>query len=194
MKILGGGKKPKRYFTESGITAYTTLRESEKNTQGKPESAINALSKAGKEKIAAVAVNSQKYAQDPVIAMRMIQIEHEERISTAEYRIGNLQEEMRSMQLRREEAQQALLALPEPTVSTRIRTVRSLIVELVNAYARSREIGHGDIWNRIYKEYSIQSQTNVRLHATKEKIKQLDWIEKSGDINLLYAIAKEILT
>ncbi len=181
--IWGTGKRPMKYFKEKGIVTYINLREGFRGNrfQASKDSMLLQNSKE------ALSNKVFDYSKDPVIAMRMVQIAQEERIAA-------LEQKQYQSEVRQAEAHQALLAFPEASVSTRVRTVRSLIVELVNAYARSREIGHGDIWNRIYKEYSIQSQTNVRLHATKEKIKQLDWIEKSGDINLLYAIAKEILT
>lgn len=180
-----------RYFTKQGVMTYMNLKDMKgKNRQAKTSFVSHNETKNNKSqeyKGKELIVNKVfDYATDPIISMRLKQLEHEERLHLVEERTESL--------LRRtEEAQQYLLEFPEATVEAPQRSIRTFVVEYVNMYVEKTGLTHREIWNKLYKEYSIRMKVNLRQRSTKENVKQLDYIDQKGNIEALYAIAKEIL-
>lgn len=186
---LGGGKKPRRFFTELGVTAYGNLKDKtfKGNQHPKREGpSLYSLQTQIVEKAFTKNHEVVPFSQDPIIAMRVKQIEHESRIEAIE----SLMEMQRIEQTA---AEQKLLSFPESSKEAPKRTVRSLVVEYVSAFAQNSKLPHNIVWGKIYKEYSIRTKINLRIRAKASKLSVLEYVEQNGDIEILYAIAKEIL-
>lgn len=187
---MGGGKRPRRFFTELGITVYANVKDGTRNNQHKTKGEVSTLYVQSKTKIAEAAffAKHQKsgFASDPIIAMRITQLEQEERLNRLEHL-----EEKRAIEAI--ESEKLLLSLPEPTKQAPKRTVRSLVVECVTLHAKSNGIPHNIVWSKLYKEYSIRTKINLSIRAKASKLSVLEYVEQNEDIEILYAIAKEIL-
>lgn len=183
---MGGGKRPRRFFTEIGIEVYQTIKDKSRNNQFSKKEEFNSLYTKKKETTALRAYHNIDFSSDPIIAMRVLQLEQESRIQ----RLEKL-EETRSIHA--VESEKLLLSLPEPTKQAPQRTVRSLVVEYINSYAQNSGIPHAVVWGKLYKEYSIRTKVNLRMRAKASKLPVLEYVEQNGDIEILYAIAKEIL-
>jgi len=200
---LGGGKKPKRYFTELGLTVYATVKD--KTFKGnrfdkrvgptllQPQTSIAEYAHKQKQQ-------ARELLQDPIIAqleslieIRALQLDQEKRIKEQEERITRLESLSEIKRIEQITSEQKLLSFPEPTKQAPQRTVRSLVVEYVNAYANNTGLPHNVVWSKIYKEYSIRTRINLKTRAKSHKLSALEYVEQNGDIEILYAIAKEIL-
>lgn len=201
---LGGEKKPKRYFTELGVTIYGTIKNISNGNQYIPTKGAEHPLKESKLKLAEYAHEQKqqtKYLlQDPIIAqleslieIRAIQLDQEKRIKEQEERILRLESLSEIKRIEQITSEQKLLAFPEPKKQAPQRTVRSLVVEYVNAYAHNTGLPHNVVWSKIYKEYSIRTRINLKTRAQSHKLSPLEYVEQNGDIEILYAIAKEIL-
>lgn len=200
----GNGQKPKLFFTENGLLVYLSLREGIKSNRYMPYKDSIHLQNT-KELITNKVVESHNHVQpvsdDPIMAqlqnmmmIRQEQLKQQEELNKMRGDLGDLQEQMRVVILNKQEAQQELLSLPEPNVLAPVRTVRSLVVECVNTFVKKTNVPYQDVWNKLYKEYSIRLHENIRQRSGKLKLSQLEYIELHGDMEVLYAISKEILS
>ena len=186
---MGGGKRPRRFFTERGVSVYQTIKDKPRNNQYNrlPEKEeFNSLYTKKKETTALRAYDINSFAQDPIISMRMKQLEQESRIQ----RLENIEE---TRKLESMVAEKELLALPTPIKQAPQRTVRSLVVECVRLYSQKSDIAYNVVWSKLYKEYSIRTKINLSKRAKSNNLPALEYVDQSGDIETLYAIAKEIL-
>lgn len=200
---MGGGKKPRRFFTELGLSVYETIKDKPRNNQYNklPEKKeFNSLYTRKKESTALQANNINTLSCDPIIAqleslieIRAIQLDQERRIQEQEERITRLESLSEIKRIEQITSEQKLLTFPEPKKQAPQRTVRSLVVEYVNAYAHNTGLPHNVVWSKIYKEYSIRTRINLKTRAQSHKLSPLEYVEQNGDIEILYAIAKEIL-
>lgn len=200
---MGGGKRPRRFFTELGITVYGNVKDKTYNGN-RHKKEVGPTLYSPQASIAEKAHTQQRrdvlVLNDPIIAqleslidVRTRQLQQEQRIQEQESRLHVLESLAEVRRIEQLSAEQKLLSFPEAKKQAPQRTVRSLVVEYVNSYAQATGLAHNIVWGKIYKEYSIRTKINLNMRAKAEKLAQLEYVELNGDIEILYAIAKEIL-
>ena len=74
------------------------------------------------------------------------------------------------------------------------KETRAKVRDLVDWYvAKSIDIGHKVVWNKLYKEFLLRYKINVKARAKDKKISTLSYIESINKMEELFAIASEIL-
>lgn len=121
-----------------------------------------------------------------LVAQAQMMLDHERRLAA-------LEEQMQAQQSDRKEAEQLMLALPEPTVPAPEKTTRANLNERVRSSAKTRQLPYSFIWNQLYKELKYRKSFDVETRAQHCKKERLDIIEEAGLLPDLYAIACEVL-
>lgn len=74
------------------------------------------------------------------------------------------------------------------------KETRAKVRDLVDWYvAKSIDVGHKVVWNKLYKEFLLRYKINVKSRAKDKKISTLSYIETINRMEELFAIASEIL-
>jgi len=70
---------------------------------------------------------------------------------------------------------------------------RAIITKSVNEYARNAEVSHRDAYVYLYREYGYRTHCNPSVSAKNRGMKIIDYIDSEGQIDLLAAIAQDII-
>ncbi len=133
---------------------------------------------------------------DPIMVMaktaldlRRHQVEQERRLAEHDQRLA-------AIEASQQQSRQNLAALPAPTVELdelpMIKNCRLAVDDLVSLTGN----GHHAIWTEAYKQYDLRQSVNLTKRIErynegkrpKDKISKLAYVEKFGDINVLYSI------
>lgn len=127
---------------------------------------------------------------DPFLAMldgvKTLYVQQQElaaRQSHVENRIDLLERE-------REESAERMMALPAEVQEPRQLSTRELCRQAVDELVRLTGVGHQETWRKVYREYDFQARVNLTVRSQRKRIGKLDWVEKYGDLELLYGIIK----
>jgi hypothetical protein len=126
----------------------------------------------------------QELMSDPIIKLRLQQIESEKRLR-------KLEEEQAELIKVRDDAKAALLSLPPATVEVTEPSNRANLVRLVREYERATNLDYSYGWGPIYKYMYDTFSVNVKKRAEKSNKSKLDIIEESGHLDSVYAWAKK---
>ena len=121
-----------------------------------------------------------------LVAQAQMMLDHERRLAS-------LEEQMQAQHAERQEAEQLLLALPEPTSPAPEKTTRANLNERVRSSAKVRQLPYSFVWNQLYRELKYRKSFDVEARADHCKKERLDIIEEAGLLADLYAIACEVL-
>lgn len=86
------------------------------------------------------------------------------------------------------EQKKAQLQLEAPKMDS-----RAIITKSVNEYARNAEVSHRDAYVYLYREYGYRTHCNPSVSAKNRGMKIIDYIDSEGQIDLLAAIAQDII-
>lgn len=132
--------------------------------------------------------NALDIPSDPFLASlentRMLYLNQQEllrRQNDVENRLGKIE-------IERDQAKEALSALPEPTVELRELSTREKCRQAVDAFAVASGLSHRDAWRKVYYDYDYEKSTKLTVKARNAKLGKLEYIEKHGDIEALYAL------
>lgn len=70
---------------------------------------------------------------------------------------------------------------------------RAHIIKLVNEYVEKTGIEHRDVYTLLYRDYGYRTHCNAILVAKNRGMKIIDFIESEGQIEILEAVACEVL-
>jgi phage regulator Rha-like protein len=91
---------------------------------------------------------------------------------------------------------ESLRLLPKPTVAASVKTVRASLNECVRQYGirngGAQEL-YQEAWNKLYRELRLRDRFDAKRRASNKGIKPLDVVESAGKMDILYAIACEVL-
>lgn len=118
-------------------------------------------------------------ADDPIIAMRMKQLELEKRVSRIEQQ--------------REEAEEAIAALPRASEPALEASTRTRINQLVKSYAASRHLTFRAVYTWLYREFRDRYHIDLSTRAKNRNQKPLDVAEAEGCLDDLFVLASNIL-
>ena len=118
-------------------------------------------------------------ADDPIIAMRMKQLELEKRVSRIEQQ--------------REEAEEASAALPRASEPALEASTRTRINQLVKSYAASRHLTFRAVYTWLYREFRDRYHIDLSTRAKNRNQKPLDVAEAEGCLDDLFVLASNIL-
>lgn len=110
-----------------------------------------------------------------------------------EARINNLNERLSLIERDKNEATQKLLALPDPEVQPKEKTIKAMIRERLNTYANIKK-NYPECWKNLYKQMYYRYQVNVGARTVKGKKNGLDVLEELDLLKEAYAVACEIFT
>ena len=99
--------------------------------------------------------------------------------------IEQLDNRMKNIENRIEE-RQALLPV-------RKKDSRSHITELVRNYAFNHNMNYNNVYSLLYREYGYRTHSNPTVSAYNRHITTIEYIEQSGNIEILESIAIEML-
>jgi phage anti-repressor protein len=131
---------------------------------------------------------SEELMNDPIIAIRISQIQVEKRLNTVEDKLANIELEKVCLQ-------EELIKLPAPTTEAPTRTPRSYVNEVVRAYVVGKHGGgkeYKDAWARLFTECNYRLNINLTRLANETGKPKLDILEEKGLINDVHAIAVSI--
>lgn len=84
-----------------------------------------------------------------------------------------------------------LPAIPE---LKEVPTTRMKIVRMVDAYVAAKGLTHQNVWNYLYGQLAVRFKFDAwSLNVGKKDPNYLDTVEEGGQLDNLYAIAKEAL-
>ena len=171
--LVPSGKKPRRFFTELGMTVYLN---SKGNFHGNMNSirSVTELKEAkkteGKEKIAVAAFKSvtnynllpEKYANDQIIMLRVAQIEAENKISELEEKIIHTEEKLETI----------ARSIGDPTMKITNQS-REMLNEFVRRLAKFTFREYREIWNGMHLYVGRRSIEN---YTQADYYKAYKWI------------------
>lgn len=97
-----------------------------------------------------------------------------------------------TIEARAQEAEQELLALPEPAAPAAGKSTRATLVQLVNNYCRAESCGHDFAWGALYSEFRARYHIDLKARCRGKKEKPLDVAEALHVMDKLYAVAHEL--
>lgn len=121
-----------------------------------------------------------------MVAQAQMMLDHERRLEA-------LENQVKEQQAERQEAEQLMLALPAPTIHAPKKSLRADLNERVRATARARSLHYAFIWNDLYRELRYRDSFDAVARARLCKKEPLDIVEEAGKMEVLYAIACEVL-
>ena len=130
---------------------------------------------------------------DPILAqLQVLQDMRQSQLSTVS-RVEDIEERVKRLESRREDAKLAMLSLPAPTVEARELTERENCVKLVENISRVTGISHHAVWNTVYRDYEKIEGILITARMKGEKWKsKVEWIEAHGKITVLYSILRKM--
>lgn len=99
--------------------------------------------------------------------------------------IEQLDNRMKNIENRIEERQALLPA--------RKKDSRAHITELVRNYAFNHNMNYNNVYSMLYREYGYRTHSNPTVSAYNRHITTIEYIEQSGNIEILESIAIEML-
>ena len=99
--------------------------------------------------------------------------------------IEQLDNRMKKIENRIEERQALLPA--------RKKDSRAHITELVRNYAFNHNMNYNNVYSMLYREYGYRTHSNPTVYAYNRHITTIEYIEQSGNIEILESIAIEML-
>lgn len=99
--------------------------------------------------------------------------------------IEQLDNRMKNIENRIEERQALLPA--------RKKDSRAHITELVRNYAFNHNMSYNNIYSLLYREYGYRTHSNPTVSAYNRHVTTIEYIEQSGNIEILESIAIEML-
>ena len=99
--------------------------------------------------------------------------------------IEQLDNRMKNIENRIEERQALLPA--------RKKDSRAHITELVRNYAFNHNMSYNNVYSLLYREYGYRTHSNPTVSAYNRHITTIEYIEQSGNIEILESIAIEML-
>lgn len=105
-----------------------------------------------------------------------------------ERRLAAVEERVRGIEARQQEAEQHLQALPGPTGPVAEVSTRALLNRLVRAYSIETGIPHNSLWRQLYREFRDRYHVDLIARSTKNK-KPIDVAEEIGHVQTLYDLA-----
>lgn len=99
--------------------------------------------------------------------------------------IEQLDNRMKNIENRIEERQALLPA--------RKKDSRSHITELVRNYAFNHNMNYNNVYSLLYREYGYRTHSNPTVSAYNRHVTTIEYIEQSGNIEILESIAIEML-
>lgn len=178
-------KAGKRLMASKALIPEFTVRKGLR--QGSIQFRESSLKEA-KNKMVEMASNNhyamQELMSDPIIKLRLQQIESERRLK-------KLEEEQAELIQARDSAKAALLALPPATVDVIEPTNRANLVRLVREYEQLMNLDYSYGWGPIYQYMYDTFGVNVKQRAKTQNKSKIDIIEDSGHLDAVYAWAKK---
>lgn len=161
---LGGGKKPRRFFTDLGITAYGTIKDHSRGNQHSERKVLSSLSQQPKAKVAESAHMLTEVHTDPVMAqikilalMREQQLADHEQIQLHEEKIAQIEATSQLLI----EAQQKR---DEPGYEKMTKGQRDTINDFVRRLSIQTKIPFQVIWSNMHK-YTGVNKLEHYTHA-----------------------------
>lgn len=105
-----------------------------------------------------------------------------------ERRLAAVEERVRGIEARQQEAEQHLQAMPGPTGPVAEVSTRALLNRLVRAYSIETGIPHNSLWRQLYREFRDRYHVDLIARSTKNK-KPIDVAEEIGHVQTLYDLA-----
>ena len=99
--------------------------------------------------------------------------------------IEQLDNRMKKIENRIEERQALLPA--------RKKDSRAHITELVRNYAFNQNMNYNNVYSLLYREYGYRTHSNPTVSAYNRHVTTIEYIEQSGNIEILESIAIELL-
>lgn len=99
--------------------------------------------------------------------------------------IEQLDNRMKNIENRIEERQALLPA--------RKKDSRAHITELVRNYAFNHNMNYNNVYSLLYREYGFRTHSNPTVSAYNRHVTTIEYIEQSGNIEILESIAIEML-
>ena len=99
--------------------------------------------------------------------------------------IEQLDNRMKNIENRIEERQALLPA--------RKKDSRAHITELVRNYAFNHNMNYNNVYSLLYREYGYRTHSNPTVSAYNRHVTTIEYIEQSGNIEILESIAIELL-
>ena len=99
--------------------------------------------------------------------------------------IEQLDNRMKKIENRIEERQALLPA--------RKKDSRAHITELVRNYAFNHNMNYNNVYSMLYREYGYRTHSNPTVSAYNRHVTTIEYIEQSGNIEILESIAIELL-
>jgi hypothetical protein len=172
MQIRPNGSHKIYYMSKRGFQAYLISKDT---GRGENNSTRDMRFSVAKQEFTDKAMEQnaqiQELSKDPVIAMRLQQMEMERRISALEEK-GNMYR-----------------GLPAPTEEVPEFTPRMALRELINRYVSSNGGSHGEAWTFLYDRFASQFHIDLRARSRNTGKDKLAMAEELGVINKLYALA-----
>lgn len=206
IRVNGKGGRAQRYFTEKGMVVYTTMRDGIKGNRFQRNSerkdSIDLQNK--KELFASNSYELRKQQilqQDPTLMTLQIMMDIKtDNLALAEEAkrlrddIGNLQEQMRSIQQRSQQAVEELSMIEAPTVLLPEIGKGIRVRELVNKYCKANGVQQSFAYAKLYQESYYRLQYNIDQRRKKSGLTGIQQAEKDGKIEELYALAVKLFT
>lgn len=112
-------------------------------------------------------------------------VEHERQLEEHDCRI-------RTIEQRYEEGERQLLSVERCDQLPEEKTTRAKINELQRAYCWAKNQDHRTVWNKIYSEITYRYHIDLRKRAKNSGLSALDYAEREGLIDKVYAVASVV--
>lgn len=120
-------------------------------------------------------------------------VEKERRLSTLESQTEQLSAIVSSLEAEKQEAMEELTRLPLCPHQAQQLSVRSKVNIIVRNKAQRDLIPYNSLWNKLYQELYYRYSYDAKSRCNNSGLKPLDQIEKDNMMDILHAIASEIL-
>ncbi len=174
-----GRKGNKLFINQQGLVILANC----KNIKSKSTTVVE----IAKQQLAETAIMASELMKDPIIAIRVDQIQMNKRLESVEQRVARVE-------LEKAQAEEQLLQLPLPNIAPKEISMRNLIRRVINQYADLKRIPYSEVWTKLYKELYYRCQVNVqdRVKNSNGTKNGLDILEEQGLLEQAYALAVEL--